>query len=327
MSANSICALLIIAILGPARVAAEDVPQAQDLIKAYKDATTFSKVRPYEITAAIEINPGSPSAQSGRITIYREEQRSRVELQFAKYHDVKVRLGDKLYVFRSTGYPAPGLQVVQRIIDGTRVADFESTKFSSAKSKKVDGQPAYCVQIKSKDYFGSTDCFDAQTKLLLRSTNNFEETRFFEYHTFEQVQFPSHIEVLKQGRKVLEIKDIDVRKFQAAPETFAIPENSREFATCDKPQVPTPIKTPDPDFPGEAAAMYKKGIREETRVYAYGIVQKDGSFTDIKVLYAESAPFEQAVIQRLQKWKFKPATCGGNPIAFETQVEVKFERD
>src|SRR5438128_11666299 len=93
------------------------------------------------------------------------------------------------------------------------------------------------------------------------------------------------MEVYKRGHKVIEIKDIEMRKFQASPGTVAIPENSREFETCDQPHIPYAIKSPDLGSPFDPS---RQEIREAS-VYVYGIVQKYGGFTDIKVFYAESA--------------------------------------
>ena len=53
-------------------------------------------------------------------------------------------------------------------------------------------------------------------------------------------------------------------------------------------------------------------------------VLADGSATDFQVIGSASHAMDQSTLNTLQKWKFKPATCGSEPVVSDVEVIVSF---
>jgi hypothetical protein len=54
------------------------------------------------------------------------------------------------------------------------------------------------------------------------------------------------------------------------------------------------------------------GNRTERRLQVAAVVKKDGRLDEISLLRHSSLAVEQAVIEDLQSWEFKPATRGSS---------------
>jgi len=56
-------------------------------------------------------------------------------------------------------------------------------------------------------------------------------------------------------------------------------------------------------------------------------VLTDGSVTDIQLIGGAAHSMDDATLQTLKGWKFKPATCGTEPIVSDIEVIVSFRLD
>ena len=87
--------------------------------------------------------------------------------------------------------------------------------------------------------------------------------------------------------------------------------------------LPTAIVRIPPAYPMEARRKKLEGwVRIEFTVHT------DGTVTDIKVRDAKpSGIFDQAAIDAIQQWKFRPAVENGKPIRKRAAQTLKFELD
>ena len=53
-------------------------------------------------------------------------------------------------------------------------------------------------------------------------------------------------------------------------------------------------------------------------------VLTDGSVTDIRLIGTATRSMDDATLQTLKGWKFKPATCGSEPVVSDIEVVVSF---
>src|SRR5689334_20156656 len=78
---------------------AQDNPSPEQVVQAAHQLADLSQNGPYVLTATVVVNAGSPGKEtSGRLTIYRDHDHSRAELQIAGYDEVRVAVGDKHYI-------------------------------------------------------------------------------------------------------------------------------------------------------------------------------------------------------------------------------------
>ena len=304
------------------RLGAQERLDARELLQAAHDVSGLTKLMPYKLHAVVIVNPGSAAEKKGEVTIYRDKERLRTELHIEDYRETKITLGNKLYVARSTPWPAPGLsRLAETDHIWDRLADDGDSKLSGVSHKKVQNVQAECFEVKGQQHHRL--CFDPQKRVLLESLDQEKALEFSEYSAIESLLVPHKVtELLELPMKelpVLVMQDIEVQPSVFMPNVFAIPEHSQEFETCANMLPAKAQQTPRPDF---GANVVRRNMAAE-RVNVYGIVEKDGSLQKIKVLSAD-ADVQQAVLEALKKWRYSPAMCGTAPVATEQEIPIPF---
>ena len=83
--------------------------------------------------------------------------------------------------------------------------------------------------------------------------------------------------------------------------------------------VPQVLYNPEPDFSDEARKAKQQGV-----VQLLLVVGKDGRTHDIHVAQSLGMGLDENAIEAVGRWRFKPATLNGQPVATRILVEVEF---
>lgn len=83
--------------------------------------------------------------------------------------------------------------------------------------------------------------------------------------------------------------------------------------------VPQVIFNPEPSFSEEARKAKAQGI-----VMLLVVVGKDGRPYDIRVGQSLGMGLDEKAIEAVTRWRFRPATLNGQPVATQIAVEVDF---
>ena len=83
--------------------------------------------------------------------------------------------------------------------------------------------------------------------------------------------------------------------------------------------VPEPIYKPDPSFSEEARKSKTQGL-----VTLVLVVGTDGRPYNIRVGASAGMGLDEKAIEAVARWRFKPATLNGQPVATQIAVEVDF---
>jgi len=83
--------------------------------------------------------------------------------------------------------------------------------------------------------------------------------------------------------------------------------------------VPEVIYNPEPSFSEEARKSKTQGI-----VLLMVVVGKDGKPYDIRVRQSLGMGLDEKAIEAVTRWRFRPATLNGQPVATQISVEVNF---
>lgn len=323
MKNKALLLLLLCVVLGSAALFSEDnaAPDPHALLRSAHEISGLFDAMPYQFQGTVVFNPG-PGEVQGQITIYRDKERSRLDLQMGSYRESRLVLGNKLYIVRSTSFPAPGMN---RLTDADRawdrlVQDGDAT-LGDVSHKKVLNTQADCFEVKGEQKHRL--CYDSSRKLLLENQDEVQAIQFSDYQAVTEAHrfYPRKIVVLaeleRSEKPILVLKDIAVQKAELPPSTFALPEHALELETCDNMQPAKLLVSVRPQFQGSVMAR-NSGT---PGVYAYGIVDKDGRLQNIKVLTSD-ADLQQAVVDALKQRKYSPAMCGSNAIASEQVIQI-----
>jgi TonB family protein len=97
------------------------------------------------------------------------------------------------------------------------------------------------------------------------------------------------------------------------------PKGAIERRQCSDMKHAVPMKTPDPMYPKSASQNKRMG---DTTVAM--TVLTDGSVTDIRLIGTATRSMDDATLQTLKGWKFKPAMCSSEPVVSDIEVVVSF---
>ncbi len=95
------------------------------------------------------------------------------------------------------------------------------------------------------------------------------------------------------------------------------------YAASDAPDTkPTPIRTPQPEYPAELRALNVEG----TVVLALSIDEK-GDVSACVVNKSSDKRLEGAAIEAVRKWRFQPATKNKAPVSCKVTLPIHFSAE
>lgn len=311
----------VLFVLAVGTLCADDArPEAKQLLVSAHEASDLSTILPYELHGTVVINPATSNEKKGYITIYRDHERSRSELRVEDYQEVKLVRGNKLYIYRSTPLPVPMLSLLAEIDHAwDKLAEGGDARMGDVAKKKVQNQAANCFDVKGEQRHRL--CFDPERKVLLESMERQKAIEFSNYADVDGHWFPKKITVLLElatkETPILAVEDIQIIKAQFAPTAFAVPPHAMEFDTCENMQAAKPVQVPRPEF----SPMVARRNAATPAIHVYGIVEKDGSLQNVKMLTTDTE-LQQSILEALKKWRYTPAMCGASPVASEKEIEI-----
>lgn len=292
-------------------------PGLPEMIARANALTDLSAIGTYELHAQIVVDPASEQAQRGEITIYRDHNRSRLELQLGDFRQLEIVSGGTRYVWRSRAYPAIGLETLEGLeqVVQMRTVFPPKTELGESHKKEIEGIAALCFEAKGPYTAKMRFCFDRQTGTVLEASDSFGwRGRFMDYAPAGPSIFPTRIEFKEDvAPRHAELSAIRVasRKFDTAD--FVVPREAHAFAVCSATTRAFPVTGTEWSIPS----------RQKGEVYLYAIVEADGSAHDITAYGTKSKRLQRHVKQSALNWNFAPARCGGTAVASEILLPLK----
>jgi len=286
--------------------------------------TDLSSIVPYELHARIAVEPGSSNAKQGEISIYRDHNRSRTELQLGDFHQVEIVMEVTRYVSRSRPYPLAGLDMLNGVEDAVQLPQqlLADAKIQN-RSRTVGGVDASCFDARRSPAWKTHFCFDSRTGALLEASDySGWQGAFSGYRAVGEKSFPAKMELAQPGKpKHVELSEIQVTSRNFEDASFAVPQGARAFALCNGAARPQ-ARLQD--------ANWITSGGETGDVYVYAIVEADGSMHDLMVYGGHHRWMEKEVSRLTRRWKFPAVQCGATMIASEVVlplVRVAFGSD
>jgi TonB family protein len=84
------------------------------------------------------------------------------------------------------------------------------------------------------------------------------------------------------------------------------------------------VRAPIPLRKFESVEPVLPGARSELRVQFAAIVTKEGKLDSISILKSVNPAIDQAVLQDLAAWEFKPATRDAFPVDVDVVIEIPY---
>ena len=289
------------------RIRLERKPAPSQLVRSANENSDLSRVLPHRLTGTVVLNPGSKNESSGTFAAYRDRDQYRSDIAISGQHRTWLRLGNKVYISDSSPVAFLGLEKFKDIENAWREsrADDHDMKFSRVTRKKNLGADVWCMNANYRDFTPWRLCFDRARGLMV--TNGYDQD-LYEFSDFQAIggqQYPGQIRRIKQGKVVLEVRNLRAQLGPVPQSTFEIPQAARMFETCDNMVDPKLIFEPEL-FPHAYSTS-----NESIRLFIYGIVDPDGSFGNV---HAASVPRDPTIVKLVEeaasKRRYSPARCG-----------------
>jgi len=171
-------------------------------------------------------------------------------------------------------------------------------------------------------------CFDKKTGLLLEKV--FPEERLWnlaseacDYSSFHKIGdhwLPYKIACFEDRHHQLDVTVVDISPEPLPdPASFTPPPGAIELGLCQqKPKPPRQAVARNPRWPPASD--------QKSQVTVSLVVDTKGMPQDIKVLASAGASFDEAAVNTVRSWRFFPATCAGDPMPMQINVQVHFPR-
>jgi TonB family protein len=124
------------------------------------------------------------------------------------------------------------------------------------------------------------------------------------------------------GSKVISADVVELTAASFDEGLLAAPKGAIERRKCANLEHAVPVKTPDPLYPKSASRNRMIGGTTVPMT-----VLADGSVDNIQLIGSATHSMDEATLQTLKGWRFKPAMCGTEPVVSDIEVVVSFRLD
>ena len=296
----------------------------QLLITAKQQANLYhDPASPFELDVSFTAQINVPT--QGHLTLrYAAVDRWWRKVVMAGFEQIEIRNGDRLYTSRNLDFTP---MRVGQLISLLQFAQRSQGLIVKGQKQRVENSIAMtCLKVDREGEKSGTHeiCVNPTTREIL--SDDFQgppdERRselYSDYFDFGVHRYPRKLELRENGIRVI---TATVDSLAATPfdERLLVPlKGAIERRQCADMKHATPVKTPDPLYPTSAK---QNRISGDTTLAM--TVLTDGSVTDIHLVGSAAHSLDNASLQTLESWRFKPAMCGTEPVVSDIQVVVSF---
>jgi TonB family protein len=244
------------------------------------------------------------------------------------YRQMTLRKGEMLYITRNAPFTPLRVSELQDLLNVFSVdADYWQTK--KIKHQTAGGIATECLEIRARPSPHvwnpkRTLCVNAASKEVLtdetRDNEEYRRKEFTDYQPFRDHSYPRQMKLFINGSAVLDAKITSLRESSFDETAFMPPAGAIARRQCEHMAHPVAVKDPDPAYPRSAAQNRMGG----TAVVALTVLP-NGSVDNVQLIGSAGHEMDQVTQEILRTWKFKPAMCGNEPVAYDIRVQVTFK--
>lgn len=241
-----------------------------------------------------------------------------------EFQQIEVKNGEWHYTVRNADFtPLRVANLISLLDHGAESSQLVAKK---EKHRTENGIEMSCIQVEHKGYFESSRnvCLSAGSNEILvdewkEPPDEQRREQFVDFFDFGTHQYPRTLELLENGSKVITADVVNLTSAPFDESLLTPPLGAIARRECAGLQNAVPVRTPDPAYPRDASN--DKLMGDSTVAMT---VLTDGSVTDLRLVGRATHSMNDAALQSLKKWKFKPAMCGTDPVVTDITVVVSF---
>ncbi len=323
---TAVCAILVASLAFAGKKEQEERRALLDRAMKLSDIRAAS-APPFRLRARIKLMNESSTTEGTYTETWLSRGQWRRELVLGDQSKTEVANGQSRWTLNSI---SPYLTSIGEIGFPMEKFGFEASEFWKA-DKIVDREirsiDARCIETKV-DARGSRSalCFAKDKGTLVAKAVPHEvrdkivegTCEYGDYEEFGGKIFPRQILCFDALKPVFEETVTELSGVPSPDEALFAPlPGGTESANCQGVARP-PVATyfPDPALPRRETPKNPVDIEL--------VVEANGKSRDLKVVRSVDEAFDRAAVEAVRKWRFKPASCDGVPIATQISVSVEF---
>jgi TonB family protein len=239
------------------------------------------------------------------------------------FEQVEIRNGDRQYTTRNLSFIPVRIRELSSLIQFAE--DSEGLLAKKQKERVENGIGMVCIHVEGERR-GKTHevCVNSASHDIL--SDEWQEPpderlreQYTEYFDFGGHRYPRKLQLLVNGINVITANVVNLTTAAVDPTLLVAPKGAIERRKCADMKHAVPVRTPDPMYPKSASENKLTG---DTIVAM--TVLTDGSVSDIQLVGRAARSMDDATLQTLKSWRFKPAMCGAEPVVSDIEVVVSF---
>jgi TonB family protein len=238
------------------------------------------------------------------------------------FEQIDIRNGDMLYTSRNAGFTPVRIGELFSLL---QLPGHPAARVAKKQKLRVrDGIALSCLQVEESVH-GKTHevCVNSSKEILseewMDAPDEHRQEQFSGYFDFRAHRYPRNLELVVDGSKVITANVTNLATASFDPGLLVAAPGAIERRQCADMKPPVPLKTPEPMYPSSNS---QNGLMGDSTVAM--TVLADGSVSDIQLVGTATHSMDEATLQTLKGWKFKPAMCGSEPVVLDIEVVTSF---
>jgi TonB family protein len=303
-------------------LAGTDPASQQLFMTAEQQSNLFQHdASPFELDVDFLVQLQVPT--QGRLTLkWEADDRWWRRIVMGDFEQIDIRNGDRKYISRNAPFTPVRIGELINLLQFTEHP--ERLQIKKQKQRVERGIEMTCFQVKETRGEAHEVCAHSASREILSDEwkeppDERRREQYAEYFDFRAHRYPRKLELFVNGSRVI-TAHVDNLTTATLDQTLLVaPRGAIERRECADMKHAVPIKTPDPMYPKSASENRLIG---DTTVSM--TVLADGSVSNIQLVGSAARSMDDATLETLKGWKFKPAMCGTEPVVSDIHVVVSF---
>jgi TonB family protein len=308
----------------PALPASANPTAQQLLITATQQANFFGdQGNPVQLDVDFVAQINGPN--QGHLTLRQQgNDRWWRKIVMGDFEEIEIRNGDRFYTSRNIG--STPLRV-RELISLLQVGeDAEGLLAKKQRQRVENGVEITCLQVERHNDMGKPHefCMNSATHEIVSDEwqvppDGRHREQYTDYLDFSGHRYPRKLQLVVNGIVVI-TANVDNLTTTAFDQRLLVPPTGAiERRHCTDRKPPIPIRKPNPFYP--QSARHNRVTGDTTVAMT---VLTDGSVSDVHLIGGAASSLDDAALQTLKSWTFKPSMCGADPVVSDIVVVVNF---
>jgi protein TonB len=281
--------------------------------------------KPFQLEISFSAQSNFP--QDGHLTMkWAAKDLWRLQVTMGDYQQLEVRKGDTRYISRNGRFTPIRISELLDLV-AILPGQPEEWEVNKVKHGMRDGSESDCLEVRARSrHLGNSErqvCIDRTTKEVLsidvKDGSDVRRKEFADYQGFRTHRYPQQLTLTVNGSVALKAQVVSLREASFDEGDFVPPPGAIVRRQCENMTVPVPIKTPDPAYPRSAAQNRMMGNSVVSLT-----VLPNGSVDNVQLIGSAGHEMDQVTKEIIKTWKFKPAMCGNEAVAYDIRVDMRF---